>query len=294
MELQKNDLSKAIKVLLLFIIFLSIGKTCYSQNDPAIRTRDVIYMKDGRVLRGEIIIFQESDGDITFKDEEGRKYSITRKEYEYFIENERINVSHSDTLIINPRKIDEFEISLGMSTLAFEVNGTSDQEYGGNRAASKWYIPYNLRVAGGRYFGRQHYLGLRLDYALGGLDDYVSPALRYKFHFDGYRRNVSWYLTLDGKYERVVDDFLSLEQHINEDGTNASYNFVYRRQAFNNFGLVFGQGIAFILKNKKSISIEFSVFRNYVLSNDFTDGPAEILINRWNSSGVGLAFSYNI
>ncbi len=40
-------------------------------------------MKDGRVLKGEILIFQETDGDITFKDLNGRKYSITREEYRY-------------------------------------------------------------------------------------------------------------------------------------------------------------------------------------------------------------------
>ncbi|NOQ70838.1 MAG: hypothetical protein GQ574_02485 [Crocinitomix sp.] len=294
MELPKNHLSKAMKVLLLFIIFLSIGQTSFSQNHPDIRTRDVIYMKDGRVLKGEIIDFQESNGAINFVDDKGTKYSIAKEEYEYFIEDQRINVRYSDSLVLNSRKIDDFEFSFGLSTIVFEMKGVSDEEYGNNKISSPWYIPYNIRLAGGRYFGRQHYLGLRVDYALAGLDNYLSPALKYKFQFDGYRGNIGWYITIEGKYERVVNDFQSIDKFTKQDG-KIEYDWKFRQQAFHNLGFVLGPGMAFILGNERSASIELSFFKNYVLSNSFiNNSPNGILVNRWNVIGLGLAVSYNI
>ena len=73
-------------------------------------------MKDGRVLRGQILIFEEKDGDLTFQDIYGRKYSITREEYKYFEENQFVKErkSKNDT-IVKVRKENQFEFSIGLT-----------------------------------------------------------------------------------------------------------------------------------------------------------------------------------
>lgn len=82
---------------------------------------DVIYMKDGRVLYGEIINFEMKDGDITFKDRDGKMYSLTRKEYNYFIEDQTYKKKAKDT-IINPRKYNEYEFEVGIAAHYFAYN----------------------------------------------------------------------------------------------------------------------------------------------------------------------------
>ena len=91
--------------MLLFIVFLLVSKIRFSQNHPVIRTRDVIYMKDGRVLKGEILTFKESNGPINFVDYKGNKIAFAQEEYEYFIENQRLNVRYSDSLVLKSSKL---------------------------------------------------------------------------------------------------------------------------------------------------------------------------------------------
>ena len=74
-----------VKKSMLAFAFSFIALSVFAQpNTTPPNTVDIIYMKDGRILRGQILIFEEKDGDITFQDIYGRKYSITREEYNYF------------------------------------------------------------------------------------------------------------------------------------------------------------------------------------------------------------------
>ena len=289
----RNNMSFKLNLIVFSILFLSICATGFSQNHPDIRTRDVIYLKDGRVLKGEIVKIDESDGKIIFASKNGKTIEIKRIEYEYYIEDERLNVKFSDTLVINTRKTNDFEFSFGLSTSVFEMNGVAGSDYDVSLGTSPWYIPYNIRIAGGRYFGHKHYVGLRLDYALGGVDEYISPALKYKFQFDGYRNNRVWYATLEAKYEYFKDEFMSIAEYIDYDG-NLKYSQRYRQQAFNTLGVVLGPGYAYTFNNKKSICVEATIFKNYRLSNAFEDSEAGILLNSWNSTGIGLAVAFNM
>jgi len=279
-------------------ITLIIFTTTLSVNaqESTIITRDVVYMKDGRVLTGEILIFQESDGDITFKDEQGRKYSITREEYRYFVEDERVNVSGSDTLIINPRKTNEFEFSAGLSTFVTEVNGqvTPDLPQDLGSFSSPWYIPYNLRLGFGKYFDRTHFVGIRLDYALAGIDTYLSPAIRYKYQFDGYKKNVAWYIMAELKYEFIQDQFMGVNADTSTIDGEIYYNIDYAFQKMTSLGIGLSQGVAFILRDKRSISLEFSLFRNNILSSEYLYETELLKFSRWRSSGIGLSLMYNI
>ncbi|MDG1913556.1 MAG: hypothetical protein P8I55_03095 [Crocinitomix sp.] len=97
-------MSFKLNLIVFSILFLSICARGFSQNHPDIRTRDVIYLKDGRVLKGEIFEIDESDGKIIFASKNGKIIEIKRIEYEYCIEDERLNMKFSDTLVINTEK----------------------------------------------------------------------------------------------------------------------------------------------------------------------------------------------
>lgn len=282
------------RVLVLMFLFACFAGQ--AQNEPTIITRDVVYMKDGRVLTGEILIFQESDGDITFKDTEGRKYSITREEYRYFVEDERVNISGKDTLIIHPRKTEEFEFSVGLSTFVSEVNGqvTPDLPQDLGSFSSPWYTPYNLRLSFGKYFDRTHFVGLRLDYALGGMDTYLSPAIRYKYQFDGYKRNLAWYVMAELKYEFMEDEYMGVNLDTSTVDGEIYSNIDYDFQKMTSFGIGISQGVAFILRDKRSIAIELSLFRNNILSSEFLYANELLAFSRWRSSGIGLSLMYNL
>ncbi|MEO0581136.1 MAG: hypothetical protein AAF135_02830, partial [Bacteroidota bacterium] len=76
-----------MKYLILLICFVLLSyPLMHAQDQP--ETYDRIVLKKGGILRGEILSFDEEDGDITFKDEYGRMYSLSREDYKYFEEDQ--------------------------------------------------------------------------------------------------------------------------------------------------------------------------------------------------------------
>ena len=102
-----------IRYFLLLVLFFVSVQSFAQKPEENIYNYDLIYMKDNSILKGEIIIFEEEDGDITFKDLKGKTYSITRDEYRYFKENVRYYENDDKIRIIKNRKINEFEVSVG-------------------------------------------------------------------------------------------------------------------------------------------------------------------------------------
>ena len=101
----------------IYIFICIISLQSFSQEVDASKVYDQIYLKNGKVLTGTIILFQESDGDITFKDTEGRTYSITRKEYKYFREHVVfISEDKKDTTVLIKRKVNQYGLTVGNYT----------------------------------------------------------------------------------------------------------------------------------------------------------------------------------
>ena len=185
---------------LLFLVVCNID--LFAQPGPETQVYDIIYMKDGRQLKGEILVFDEEDGDITFRDTEGRVYSITRYQYDYFIEDRVFVVNAQDTVIINPRKVNEAEISLGLVAGYISLDQTVTESSGFLADTySNAFIPVNFKLSVGRYFNRQHYVGFTADLALlGELKTYFNGGLRYLFQYPAYKSNIAFYFPVEVQY----------------------------------------------------------------------------------------------
>ncbi len=291
-------------ILILFLSTFMITTAYTQKSGESILNYDVIYMKDGRVLKGEILIFQESDGDLTFTDLKGRKYSITRKEYKYFEENVRYQLRNNDTIAIRPRKESEFEVTIGFTPYSVIL---AEGEFEGSKetAVDNTLMTLCINVGVGKYFTRQHYLGVNLDYAIlpnhyfgnsikGKLSNYFAAGARYKFQYDAYKRNTAWFLAAKGKFNAIKGD-LSY-QYPNPWGSGTTSTYLTEKHTTISMGL--GQGVAFILNNKKSINLELSVSRHFTLSSKLLDEPdATITLLPFTDrrfSEITLSLMYNL
>lgn len=249
------------KIVLLVLITLSV-KVVSSQVQAVVY--DQVHMRNGDVLVGEIMLFQESDGDITFRDLDGRTYSITRKEYDFFRENVVvINKSKNDTTIINQRKSIGNVFSAGVSQVLF---------------LNHWdpFIPTTLHVGYGRQLSRKNLVGINLDYSLYETDikTYVNPSLFIKHQYDAYRTNVSYYIIgeLGYAYHSSANSLLY------KNGSGSS-RYVKTPLKTSYVSIEVGQGFGFILKNSNSISVELVLSKNEMLSQSIEEQDLSGLLN---------------
>jgi len=283
------------KILMLIAIAL-VSITSFAQPTTP-QTVDIIYMKDGRVLRGEILLFEEKDGDITFQDTYGRKYSITREEYKYFEENQVVKErgSKRDTVTLS-RKENQFEFSVGLSWGWYNPSSsfTADEYYLDNLNNSSFY-PISVHAGIGKYFNRKHFVGLNADFSIISI---ASPVInlngRYAYQYDAYKKNTACYIPVEVGFHSLtnstsfyVDDTLE----ISENSWTYQLDADVKTTALN---LGIGHGFNFMMKNKRSFAVELLVYKYFIMNEKFenlTKGTPD-----FKSSPIGgkLAFYVNI
>lgn len=292
-------MKKTITLPLFFTLFISffyvtVSNIMLAQNEVAnVLVYDVIYMKNGKILKGEILIFEEKDGDLTFKDLQGKKYSITREEYDYFVEDKRYFVAKNDTLVIRPRKEKEIEISLGFSVpILFQDNTfKADTNYESTSWGSTMYTPLSIKAGVGKYINRQNFVGANLEIGLSSKMNYYNIAARYFHQYDAYKKNVSFYIPFEVSFFNINSShsFLKVD-------TLDAYNYTDQISVNHKIlGLSLGQGVSFILNNKKSISLEMTLIKGFTISEKFIDieGIPEPNISS-AFKGLKFSFFYNI
>lgn len=254
-------------------------------------------MKDGRVLRGQILIFEEKDGDITFQDIYGRKYSITREEYSYFEENQFVKErkSKNDT-IVKVRKENQLEFSVGLTygsyapTITFEPDAYFLQNLNNSS-----YFPISLQIGAGKYFNRKNFLGVNLNYALiSGGSPTFNTNLRYQFQYDAYKRNTACYIPVEFGYHSLnystsfyVSDSLVLGQNSWTEQLNTNVKV-------SSLNLGIGNGFNFMLKNTHSITLEFLIYKYFTMNQKFEALPQGNPNYTIDAVGAKLAVFVNI
>jgi hypothetical protein len=254
-------------------------------------------MKDGRILRGQILIFEEKDGDITFQDSYGRKYSITREEYKYFEENQFVQErkSKNDT-IVKVRKENQLEFSIGLTYGTYVPTTTfkSDAYYLQNYNNSS-YFPVSLHLGAGKYFNRKNFLGVNANYALiSGGSPMFNANLRYQFQYDAYKRNTACYIPVEFGFHSLnyytsfyVSDTLDL-------GQNSWTQQLNTEVKISSLNLGIGHGFNFMMKNTHSITLEFLVYKYFTMSQKFEALPSGNPDYNVDAIGAKLAVFVNI
>lgn len=307
---------KTTTILFSFIFFSTI---LFAQNDSVPNTQDVvveiydvvaIYKEttDGRgrkrsyvsELKGEILNYDESTGVLTFKGDDGRMYSFKSEDYKYF-EYDKEFTKKVKNFVLRPRKEKEFEISAGFRATFVNLNNnfTADDYYvwsGGGTTD----LPLAIFLGAGKYFGRQHYLGLNGELAFTSYGSgYLSTGLRYCYQYDAYKRNTAFYLPVEIDYFRSgYDENFQVNDTVVEvsgGGITTYYpsdkNLEYSLSAVS---VSLGQGFAFMMNNKHSIAIELSLIKYFPFGANFKDLDREAPDVRFSGNGMRLSLIYNI
>jgi hypothetical protein len=283
-------------VLIFSFLFTLAG---YGQEDSSgFEVYDVIYLKDGSVVKGEILSFDEPTGGIVFKDTGGRTFSYSREQYDYFIENKVFPVEKTKKPIdIKPRKETEWEFNLGFSAAWLKMSHefTADDYYT-NSIYSQVNLPLCFKVGGGKYLNRQNFIGLTGELALISRNSYFGAGVRYFYQYDGYKKNATFYIPVELQFVSTgVSTMFQVNDTTYEDGGSYSYpSTVYIETGFQLVSLSAGQGFSFIMNNKKSLALEFSVVKQYVLSEKFLNVEGVLPKSTYSTAGVKFALIFNI
>ncbi|MFM6935743.1 MAG: hypothetical protein ACKOXP_09880 [Flavobacteriales bacterium] len=254
---------------------------------------DIVHLKTGKVLYGEIIQFDQKDGDLTFKDEYNRKYSLSRQMYDYFEEDVTYQVRVRDT-IVRPRKIDEFAFHIGLTEFAAGTdNGfVADDYYLSSSGNGYFYdLPMCVTLGAGKYINRQHYVGLKTDVKLlSGLSQFYSVGANYQFQYDGMKSNVAKYIPLRLNYgvrsseEWVIVPDLTMPPTANTGQEKFDVSM-------RSIGFEFGHGFSFIGNNMHAWNLEFCFFKNWVFQQSVSPVPIGAAGPNFNFSQAGAKLS---
>jgi hypothetical protein len=288
---------KPIKTLLSVLLMFGFFQTLAQSDTTGTQTYDIVYLKDGRTLKGQIVVFEEEDGDIIFKSLDGLTYSLSRKEYMSFKEN--VQVQRQDNMfVLKPRKENEFEFSLGFSAsiLNIRTDFKPDDYYREEGNGGDALVAF--RLGAGKYFNRQHYLGAALDLViLSDGKDAFSGFFRYCNHYRSSKKNTALYLPVEIGYNRfnINTNFGTIKALIDDQGNTYNY-YGYKNieTSFSSMVFNFGQGLSFAMNDKKSIAIEFSVFKNFFVKHKFIDLNEPAPNASFGIDGLKLMVAYNI
>lgn len=265
---------------LIFLSFFLLNVLAFAQQDSSeSKSYDIIYMKSGATLKGDILSFNEKEGSLVFRDIDNRVYSVSKEEYLYFKEN--ILVIPSKEKEIRPRKYNDILYSVGFSWTSlsgpdyyYEIdNGTSSSNFS--------VTPICAKLAAGKINKGEHYYGLTTEFALtSGVKNYVNVGLRYAYTFTANQKNVQIYIPAELKYH-------NLNSSVGLYGNLENEFFNYRIQSV---GLNLGTGISFIRDHERAISLEVMLTKHVPQPLQISNMPERVVFKPGEMRLIGGAF----
>ena len=283
-----------MKTLFLFLLFplLTFGQVAKKQV-----VYDVVHLKSGKVLFGEIIEFNQKDGDLTFKDQYNRTYSLSREMYDYFEEDKiyQQRIKNVDSLV-RPRKIDEFDFHVGLNTLmaGYDQGFVADDYYLQSYSNGMYYyIPICLSLGAGKYFHRQHYLGASLDLkAIGDPSMFSQYNANYRFQYDAMKNNVARYIPLTIGFQRQTD----LEYFDVSDMTMPPAPTTVTKQfetTVSSLNLGIGHGFSFIGKDLHYFNLEILIYKGLWAKHSMISNELLLPSLNYQTEGAQLKLSFH-
>ena len=251
-------------------------------------------------LKGEILNYDQSTGVLTFKDDQGRVYSLSSDEYKYF-EYDKAFTKKVKKFVLHPRKEKEYEISAGFRTSFINLND--------NFSADDYYVwseggisdlPVSIFLGVGKYFGRRHYVGVNGEVALSSYGNgYLSTGLRYCYQYDANKRNVAFYLPVELDYFRSNYDlrFQVNDTIVETTGAGTIYYYPSDKDieySFSALSVSLGQGFGFMMSNKQSIAVELSLVKYFPFGGNFKNLNREEPRLRYSGNGIRISLIYKI
>lgn len=278
-----------MKTIITFAIIALFSLALNAQNDtiPKVQNETVeiydvvaVYREttDGRgnkrqytsELKGEILKYDETTGLITFKGVDGRMYSFKSEEYKYFQYDKEFTPKKKKQKVSNPRKEEGFEFSAGLSTgfLRIPTGFRTDENYVGGSTAG-FELPVCLKVGMSNYLNKNSQVGLTAEYSLliNSGSTYFNAGARYQYLYNP-TKNTAFYFPVELKFSHYNADYYRY-QYNDTVFTDNGYSWPVDFDAevtINALELNVGQGISFALKNKRSLSLELLLLRQFILT----------------------------
>lgn len=285
---------------LLILAFLATALSVNAQNDSnEVKYYDLVYLKAGGVLKGQILSFDEAGGGLVFKDLNGRTYSLSREEYKYFVEKQAFPVKKKKKPEeIRSRKEAEWELHAGLSLAYVNIQHEfTPDAYFVNGVESQADIPLCLKLGAGKYLDRRNYVGFTSELALMSQSvNYLAAGVRLLHQYDAHKTNTAKYIPIELMFHhsQMSSNFGFADTAFDGQG---GWSFPsYKDISFSSQSLMLsaGHGFSFILENKKAVSLEFSVFRNFFLSQSFDPILSTLPQSKFLSSGVKIGVIFNL
>lgn len=283
---------KSLVFLLLFIPFLSTAQVA---KKPVVY--DVVHLKTGKILFGEILEFNQKDGDLTFRDEYNRMYSLSREMYDYFEEDKvyQKRVKNVDSLV-RARKIDEFDFHVGLNTLmaGYDQGFTADNYFVESYSNGMYfYMPICLSLGAGKYVHRQHYIGASIDLkAIGSPLTFTQYSAHYRFQYDGMKNNVARYIPITIGIQNTAD----MEYFDVPDLTMPPFPTTVQKEFevnVSSLNLGIGHGFSFIGKDLHYFNLEILLYKGLWAKHSMISNELNLPNLNYQSAGAQLKLSYH-
>ncbi|MFM7644773.1 MAG: hypothetical protein ACKO5N_08310 [Sphingomonadales bacterium] len=284
-----------MKYLALLLILFPICIQSQVTKKPVVY--DVVHLKTGKVLFGEIIEFNQKDGDLTFKDEYNRMYSLSREMYDYFEEDKvyQKRVKNVDSLI-RPRKIDEFDFHVGLNTMmaGYDQGFVADDYYIQSYSNGMYFnTPVCLSIGAGKYIHRQHFLGVTLDLkAIGSPSMFSQYNASYRYQYDAMKNNVAKYIPITIGLQRSTD----LEYFDVPDMTMPPQPNTITKEfetSVSSLHLGVGHGFSFIGKDLHYFNLEILLYKGLWAKHTMITNELLLPNLNYQTAGAQLKLSFH-
>jgi len=274
------------------VIFLLLSTGFFSQEtEPSTVIYDVVHLKEGGSIKGEILSFDEASGGLVFKDYDGRTYSFGREDYAYFKENQVFPVKQRG-LNLRARKNNEYslQVGFGLHFLVFRPY------FANNRFVlnqNDYYeTPLTLKVAAGKFFDEKNFGAINLDYGIAGdAERFYNVGLRYNHYYDSRKRNLGLYIPVEFQYAAIRGQ--SFIQVFDSFGAPPIF-YADPVVEYEALTLSIGHGFSAMMSDKKYLSIEFAILTQFGLEEDYFTGIELIPDRKFDGTGwkVGVLFGF--
>jgi hypothetical protein len=278
-----------MKKLLICITIALINLVVYAQTDSSLKEQnsivevyDVVAVykeytdsrgrsrKYSSELKGKIINHDQSTGFLTFQGKDGEMYSFTSLQYEYFKYNKEFTSKINQKKAINQRKEEGlgFHIGLSAGILRIWTGFQEDENYvGGTTGGGEQ--PVCIKLGLNKYVDKNNLVGLTAEYSLLGQgSSYFNAGARYQYLYNS-AKNATFYLPTELKFSHYKTSYM-----FQSNDTTYFENYqtwptdINADVALNALEINIGQGVSFALKNKRSLSLELMLLKQFILSQN--------------------------
>lgn len=262
-------------------------ESSFAQDSTNYVIYDVIHLKDGRVLKGQILSYDAQLGGISFRDNDGRVFNFSRDQYNYFVEKQRFPIKSKDKEI-RPRKEEGIEITLGINAgYTYMREDLTNKDFYRETSYGLSDLPISISAAIGTYFTRKHYVGLVTDVGVFSFNPgFFNIGGKYKYEYDSGKSNLSKYIPLDLRFQQM---------NLTNSYSDFDYQYYNAQSKFATAAFSIGHGFGFMMKSGGSFNIELSYIKHFILSHKFTELPENGPTPESNFAiqGFRLGFSVN-